>query len=311
MMGFSQTEDFTPGGKPFVKIFTNYNTTFSDGKSASAFEVDRVYFGYEYAFSKNFSGKANFDIGDPGFGKLQMTAYVKYAYLQYNKNNFKVNFGLISTNQFSLQENFWGYRYLEKSYQDAYKINASADLGASIAYKFNDIISADMIIANGEGYKNLQSDSTFRTGFGITITPVKKLIARVYYDFSTKESTQSSVAAFLGYEARNFTLGVEYNKMFNAKFKENYDLGGTSFYATVKASKKLKLFARYDQLNSNTLAGDTNDWNLAKDGQLFIAGIEYAPVKGVKIAPNFKGWNPNDSNQAFISTIFLNCEIKF
>jgi len=311
MMGYSQTEDFKPEGKPFMKIFTNYHSTFSDGKSFSAFEVDRVYLGYEYAFNKHFSAKATFDIGDPGTGKFQMTAYLKNALLKYNSNNFTAQLGLISTNQFSVQEKAWGYRYIEKSFQDAYKFNASADLGASVAYKFNNMISVDAIIANGEGSKNLQTDSVFRTGFGVTVNPINKLTARVYYDFSTNVNTQSSVAAFLGYSVDKFSVGAEYNHQFNVGFNDNNELSGTSIYASVKASDKLKVFGRYDQLMSNTISGALNEWNISKDGQLFIAGIEYAPVKGVKLAPNFKGWNPADSSQAFSSSFFLNCEIKF
>lgn len=311
LTGFSQTEDFTPSGKPLMRIFTNYHSSFSDGKTNSAFEVDRVYLGYEYDFSKNFSAKANIDIGDPGAGKLQMTAYLKNAFLKYQTKKFTASFGLISTNQFSVQENFWGYRYIEKSFQDAYKFNSSADLGVSATYKFNAVLSADMIIANGEGYKNLQNDSVFRTGFGLTIKPLKNLTTRIYYDYSTKENTQSSIAAFAGYATSNFSLGVEYNKMLNSDFEENHDLNGTSVYITLKASKKLNLFARFDQLMSNTISGDLNDWNIAKDGQLYIAGLEYNAVKGVKLAPNFKGWNPADPNSKFVSTFYLNCEIKF
>ena len=307
----SQTDEFKPGGKPFMKIFSNYHNTFSDGETASAFELTRFYLGYEYAFSKNFSAKANLDVGNPGVGSLQMTAYLKNAYLKYKANNFTVNFGLIGTNQFKVQEDAWGYRYLEKSFQDAYKFNASADLGVSIAYKFCDAFSADLIIANGEGYKKLQADSTFRTGFGMTATPVKKLTARAYYDFSSKDYTQSSIATFVGYAADNFSIGAEYNKQFNNSFNDGHDLSGTSFYTTVKASKKVKLFARYDNLTSNTLDGSTDNWNQSKDGQLYIAGLEYAPVKGIKLAPNFKGWSPADASKAFSSSLFLNCEIKF
>ncbi|MCD6092063.1 MAG: hypothetical protein J7J72_11240 [Bacteroidales bacterium] len=311
IMGYSQSKIFTPEGKPFMKVFTNFHSSFSDGKSNSAFEIKRAYLGYEYAFSKNFSAKANFDIDNPGTGKLQMTVYIKNAYLKYKLDNFTAKFGMIGTKSFSVQESAWGYRYIEKSFQDAYKFNASADLGASVSYKFNDIISADAIIANGEGYKNLQADSTFRTGFGLTFNPIKRLTARVYYDFSTKINTQSSIIAFLGYKANNYSIGAEYNKLSNVGFYDGREMSGSSFYARVKASKKLSIFARYDQLLSNKLAGASDSWNIAKDGQLFIAGIEYAPVKGVKLAPNFKGWNPTDTSKTFVSTFFLNCEIKF
>lgn len=310
--GMSQTDEFKPGGKPFMKIFSNYHTTFSDGESVSAFELTRLYLGYEYNFSENFSAKANLDIGDPGVGSLEMTAYVKNAYLKYKVDNFSVNFGLISTTQFKVQESAWGYRYIAKSFQDAYKFNSSADLGISLAYKFSDAIRADLIIANGEGYKKLQSDSALRTGFGVTITPVEKLTARVYYDFITKnDNTQSSLATFIGYAANNFSLGAEYNQQFNVKYIEDQELSGTSFYGTLKASPKVKFYARYDNLFSNILSGDFQDWNLSKDGELYIAGLEYAPVKGVKLAPNFQGWSPADDSRDFSASIFLNCEIKF
>ena len=245
---FSQSDDFTPGGKPFMKIFTNYHSSFTDGKAASAFEVNRVYLGYEYAFSNTLSAKANIDVGDPGVGKLEMTTYLKNAFLKYQNNNFTAEFGLISTTQFKAQEKVWGYRYIEKSFQDAYKFNASADLGLSLSYRFNELISTDFIITNGEGYKNLQSDSTFRSGFGLTLHPMENLTARLYYDFSTKVNTQSSMAAFISYTAKNFTVGAEYNKQFHVNFTDSRDMSGTSFYATLRAGKKLKVFARYDQL---------------------------------------------------------------
>lgn len=313
IMGKSQTtEQFKPSGNPFMRIYSNYHTTFSNGESTSAFELTRVYLGYEYQFSKNFSAKANIDVGNPDDGgDFEYTAFIKNAYVKYKQDNWTVNFGMISTTQFKVQENFWGYRYLEKSFQDGYSFNSSADMGISVAYKFSDFISADLIIANGEGYKKVEADSTLRTGFGVTVNPVQKLTARVYYDFSSNESTQTSLATFLGYADDHFSLGAEYNYMTNYKFVEGRDRSGTSFYATVFAAPKVKLFARYDNVMSNTLSGASTDWNLSKDGELFLAGVEYAPVKGIKLTPTFSGWKPADSAEPFSSTLLLNCEFKF
>ena len=117
--GFSQVDDFVPNGKPVLRIFSNYHTTITDGGAASEFELKRVYLGYEHNFSKNLYAKANIDIGNPGIGKLQMTAYIKHAYLRYQNDKLSINFGMISTTQFKVQESAWGYRYLEKSFQDA------------------------------------------------------------------------------------------------------------------------------------------------------------------------------------------------
>ena len=123
-------DDFTPYGKPLALVFTNVNSSFNKDMNSQAFEITRAYLGYEYFFSKNISSKVNIDIGDPGVGKLQMTAFIKNAYVQYKKNNFSARFGMIGVNQFNVQEKHWGYRYIYKSFQDAYNFGPSADLGS-------------------------------------------------------------------------------------------------------------------------------------------------------------------------------------
>ncbi len=73
----------------------------------------------------------------------------------------------------------------------------------------------------------------------------------------------------------------------------------------------LGYLSRYDKLWSTTLTGDIDPWNKNKDGQLFIAGFDYSPTKGVKIAPTYIGWAPSDNSKLYTSTIALNFEIKF
>ncbi|OFX84276.1 MAG: hypothetical protein A2W99_00720 [Bacteroidetes bacterium GWF2_33_16] len=307
-----QTEEFKPSGKPIVTIFSNAHTTFVDGINTSAFEVLRGYLGYEYYFSPEFSTKIIFDVADPENGsKLQMTAILKNAFLNYKRGNLNVNFGLIGLNLFATQEKNWGYRYMMKPFLDEYGFGTSADLGANMDYKFADFISVDFTIMNGEGYKNLQSDDTYKAGFGVTITPVKNLDIRFYTDYMKQDFAQQSYAFFAGYKADKFRVGAEYNMQMNNKMIENNDLLGTSIYSTFFISKKVGIFGRFDYLTSSTLKGQSDPWNLSKNGQAYVIGFEYSPVKGVKLAPNFRGWNPADNSKGFVSNIYLNCEIKF
>jgi len=307
----ASTEEFVPSGSPSVKIFSNAHSTFIDGKNSSAFEIQRAYFGYKYSLSKNFSTKITLDVGDPGTGKLQMTAYLKNAALEYKKGGLIVNFGLIGLYGFKAQEKQWGYRYIYKSFQDEHKFGSSADLGASAVYKFADFISADLMILNGEGYKNLQSDNTYKGAMGITLTPIKNLNFRIYYDYMSTSVAQSTLALFVGYKANMFKIGAEYNMQKNNKLVEDHDLTGISIYTTVIASKKINFFARLDNLSSSKLEGDADVWNLAKDGQAYIFGLEYKPVKGVKISPNFQAWSPKDENSPFESSVYLNFQYSF
>lgn len=304
-------EVFKPHGKPIIRVFSNAHTSFADGESKSAFELTRVYLGYEHNFSENFSGTVIYDVGNPGAGKLQMTAFVKNAFLNYKYENLSVDFGLIPTTQFKVQENFWGYRYMEKVFQDAYDFASSADMGASVTYKFNNALSADIALYNGEGYKKIQSDNILKSAFGLTLNPVKELTIRGMYDFMTGNITQTTYAGFVGYKSKKISLAAEYNYQQNHLMVDANDYFGPSFYATYVASKKVKVFARYDDLQSNTPSGKTENWNLKNDGRLIMAGVEYSPVSGIKLTPNYRGWNPAEETAPYLSTLMLNCEIKF
>lgn len=308
---FAQEEAvFKRSGKPIVKIFANYHSIFSDGDAANAFQLTRAYLGYQYSFSKNFSAKIVLDVGDPGVGKLKLTAYLKNAYLKYNNKSLTVNFGMISTTAFKLQENFWGYRYIYKSFQDQHKFNSSADLGISVSYEFAKFMSADISIFNGEGYKLVQLDSTFQAAAGVTLKPVKNLILRAYYDYMEKSVAQQTMAFFAGYTLGKFNLGVGYDKQLNHDMTDMEDYDGYSVFATFKANNKWKVFARYDNLSS-VKTGNANDpWNYGKDGQTIIAGVEFKPVKGIKIAPNYQGWIPSNNSKPVLHGAYLNCEIN-
>lgn len=310
--GWSQstTDDFKPHGKPLALIFTNLNTGFSNGENTKAFEITRAYLGYEYNFSPEWYAKLVFDVGDPKAGGLQMTAYLKNAYVQYRKSKLEIAFGMISTTQFKVSEKIWGYRYIEKSYQDAYKFNASADLGVNFDYTITDFISADFSVINGEGYKLVETDNFLRPGFGVTINPVKTVTGRIFADTYGQDVKQQSLATFLAYTGKKFVVAGEYNYQKNHKRVEGQDLYGTSLFATFQPKRNVKIFGRFDDLKSKPLAGETEPWQLSKDGQLLMAGLELSPVKGVKIAPNFRYWNPADESPA-TSYFYLNLELKY
>ncbi len=310
---FSQekSEAFKPCGKPIVKFYSNYHTTFSGGETKKAFELTRLYLGYEYFFSKSLSGKAIYDAAVPEPGKKQLAGYVKNAFLKYETHKITAELGLILTNQLKLQEAFWGRRYLLKSFQDEYCFTSGADLGVNVSYQFSDWLNADFAVYNGEGYKNLQYDNIFKNAVGITVMPANGLTIRGLYDWMGNDVYQQSWIGFVGYSSNKIKVAAEYNYQKNQNMTEGHDWYGPSFYATFSASEKIKLFTRFDGLSSKKPEEANNAWNLSKDGQLFVFGMEYTPVKGINIAPNLQGWNPADKNMPYRSTVFINCEVYF
>lgn len=93
--------------------------------------------------------------------------------------------------------------------------------------------------------------------------------------------------------------------------KDGQDIYGTSLYALLKTGDNSKLFCRFDDLRSKALADENSPWHFSSDGQLWMAGLEFNPVKGLKIAPNLRLWNPADEALPNTTYAFLNLELKF
>ena len=299
-----------PKGKAIVQAFGNFHSGLGATNDDRGFELERSYLGYEYKLGDGLSVKGVMDIGKSSdVSDYQRIAYIKNAMVSWKKENLTLNGGLISTTQFNFQEKFWGYRYIMKSFQDEYKFGNSADLGLSASYKFANWLSADAIVVNGEGYKKIQKNDGLNYGLGITLTPAKGFQVHLYggINESIEKGKEDiyNMAAFAGYKCDKFTIGAEYNLMQNASGKKDADQYGYSLYASMKASKKTDIYARFDDLNSK------NDWNIAKDEQAAIVGAQIKLNKYVKVAPNFRMCMPKADGAKKEYSAYVNCYFGF
>ena len=304
------TKSEEPQGKAIVQVFGNFHTGFGAENNDRGFELDRSYLGYEYKLGNGLSVKGVMDIGKSSdVSDYQRIAYIKNAMVSWKTGNLSLYGGLISTTQFNFQEKFWGYRYIMKSFQDQYKFGSSADLGISATYQFANWISADAIIVNGEGYKKLQKNDGLNYGLGVTLTPVKGLQIRLYGGLNESgedgKKDVANLAAFVGYKHETFTIGAEYNQMWNASFKDDAGQNGYSIFASAKLSQVTNLYARFDNLYSQ------NDWNISKDESAAILGAQFKVGKYVKIAPNFRMSMPKADGANNSYTAYINCYFGF
>lgn len=295
-------ESEEPKGKAIIAVFANFNMAMQNGVSKCGFQLDRSYVGYQYSLGKGLELKAVMDIGKPSVvDDYHYVAYIKNAQVSWKYKGLTLTGGMISTTQFNMQEKFWGYRYIYKSFQDQYKFGSSADLGLSVAYKFADWVSADAIMTNGEGYKKIQGDLGFQYGLGLTFTPVKGLSLRLYGGLNDATEAEMvnvyNYAAFVGYKNKAFSLGGEFAMMQNSGNVKSRNQLGCSVYGLVKAHKIVDVYARWDMLTSN------NGWNAAKDEHAVIAGAQVKLGKYVKIAPNFRMTIPKEGENKYMAYV--------
>ena len=182
-------------------------------------------------------------------------------------------------------------------------------MGISATYKFADWLSADAIIVNGEGYKKVQKNDGLNYGLGTTLTPAKGLQIRLYggLNESGEQGKENIVnmAAFVGYKSDKFTIGAEYNKMWNASYQEGQDQSGYSVFASAKLDKKIEVYARFDDLCSK------DDWNKSKDEQAAILGAQFKLGKYVKMAPNVRMSMPKADGLDNVYSAYINCYFGF
>ncbi len=275
----AQESEDAPKGKAIVQVFSNFHTGFGHDNDNRGFELDRSYVGYQYDLGKGLQIKGVMDIGQSDdVSDYHRIAYIKNAQITWKTGKWTLNGGLISTIQFNMQEKFWGYRYVMKSFQDLYKFGNSADLGISAAYEFNDWLSADAIIVNGEGYKKIQKNDGLQYGLGATIKPIKGLSMRVYYGLNECtdhiQNNIQNLATFIGYKGKCFSLGAEYNRIRNAQYRDGNDMNGFSVYGNLQLNKEADLYMRYDDCSNGSSS--------------YIAGVQWKLGKYVKLSPNFR-----------------------
>lgn len=273
-------QTFPITGKPILTVFTNYKAGLGNVNNVSGFNLDRAFVGYEGFFAKGFSAKVvmNVETQSDDNGNTKFNGYLKNAQVDWRGYGFFVSAGLVNLKQFSEQENFWGHRYVFKSFQEEYGIAFCEDIGVVAGYEFSPVISADIAFTNGEGRKFKNMDNRYKYGAGITLKPLKGLILRLYGDIydipkylednMVKRDKQYSIASFAGYANKYFSIGAEYNRVFNYKFDSKQDANGYSAYTTINITPKMHIYGRFDYFDT---AGNMKYDN---EGHAIICGFE-------------------------------------
>lgn len=310
--GSGDTQTF-PDGTPILRIFANLNSGLTDADRSKAFEVRRAYIGYKYKFDPHFSTELKLDIGSPEeiseFARLRRYAYFKTAALYWDMGKWTIKGGIIDTEHYRRQEKYWKHRYIYKSIQDEHRFGPKADLGSTVIYRPFNMLELDASLMNGEGYTNLQQDNAFKTSLGVSFFPISRILLRVYYDFIEQEVMQSTLSTFAAYRFKKITAGAEYNFKGNSNYKKDHMQTAISAYLSYDINEKFEVFGRYDHLSSNKPENFDQPWNLQDDGSAIIAGIQFMPIKHVKLALNYQDWVPYAANMSNVRYLFLNLEI--
>lgn len=306
----AQQDAFKPSGSVWGLLFGDYfyksgGEAQSWGKSQyanvpknfHAFQLRRLYLGYDYKMAPDFTGHVLFEANDKSI--LATTSYapfIKQAYLEW-KNPIDigapitVNIGLVPTPIFTLPERTWGYRSVEKEILDSRGISASADFGLLIqgAFDKTEDFGYQLMIGNGTGTKapdfaNFPSREKEFYGSLYARLLDRKITLEGFVDYRNGEQDKNGnpLSRFLWrgfacFQIPELTVGVEYGNITESNYGKVQTNPVTDTVVITKAtdlkdaflsafattplsfiSDKLSLFARYDMFNNDANFNNLN-----------------------------------------------------
>lgn len=316
---YSQTK-ISDSGYPIVHLFTNYSMNFNQDKKAG-FAFTRAYVGYHYNITDNLSARAIVDAAIPNSNSTKNDVFLKNAFITWNSNNkkFLIDGGLLCLRQFiHVQENWWGGRYINNTVTDRTGMFNGADYGFDVQYMPNSLFSFDFTFSNGEGFKSINIDNSFKYDLGITFSPSSRFVMRAVGELYSKSDelisesyigdvkNQFISTLFMGYKYNKTRMGVETAYLWNKGFIDGRNTACFSVYANSNLYKCINVLARYDKVKSYQKEDDMKNWNVT-DGDLFIVGLEYIINKKLRLSPNYRWSNTLSGN---VSSLFVNLEFK-
>lgn len=298
----------------FANIFASHYYGLSENITPrSAFEMPTALLGYSATFSNKLKATLIYDVtrttssimvvDDDGqplavnyFEGSKYTAFLKMAEIMYSVNNY-IDFRigqLLNTQYLTMQDKFWGYRYIYFTYQEVHRYGMPADFGAQVDLKFAGKFLNQVSVTNGEGpFRHQDENAKFLFSNNIEFRPTSELVFKLYTDYCPTSDTSSlardkyAISAFFGYSTSQYRVGFEYNQVYNFGFYENRDFFGISTFASASLTDKIDLIARYDYINRSIPMNIEN-------GNFLIAGFQYKLHKNLSFSLNLRALMPQE-----------------
>ncbi len=273
---------------------------YTNADKASAFNFNRQYTSFSGAASDDVKFNVVFDVGRTNKsdeGDKHLVAFLKKAQIDYMVSRCKVSLGLIGMNAHGVQEENWGYRFIEKSAIDKNGFTSTADLGVGFSKVTSDLI-VNLQIVNGEGYKNPQPQMDEYHKISINIKNHQN--AGIVYSTEDSDDGITTMMSLFGIINHNsYRISGEHDKLTVGGDDETISSMSASYYLT----NDMDVFVRYDMYDPNT--DDENDGE-----NYLIAGVVFNCGSGLSISPNLR-MTSYENDAESITEYKINCQFKF
>jgi hypothetical protein len=260
------------------------------------FWLRRGYLTFDVDVAKAWSARFRLEVNSPGDfeSSAKMTPFVKDAWVAWKDGGNELYFGVSPSPTFELVEGLWGFRSVEKTPLDLYRLGSSRDFG--VAWKGRAVdgkLSWHAMLGNGAG-EGGETNEGKKAMLSVAFRPTAELVVEAYADTEDRpDSTdRRTFHAFAGYKGARSRYGVEYaTQRRTATEVPDQTVAVASLFGAWDVGEKLSLLARVDRaFDGIPDAGAIPYLGLAADTKfdLAIFGVEYRVHRMISVIPNLE-----------------------
>lgn len=267
--------------------------TGEDGiEGQNGFWLRRIYLGYNTDLGSGWSARVRFEMNSPAFDEDKFYPYVKNAHLKKKLGGgASLLVGIIEPPSFNKIEKFWGYRFIEKTAPDFFKLASSRDFGIALDGKTKGGLVYTLMFGNYGSNKG--EDNKGKAFYGRIGWESKSMYLEGNGHYAADGSKNITYLAFFGgFKGSWGRLGAGYHyKSEDPEEGDSKNNGIISAFGAIKMGKKAEIFARYDHLtdlNFKDISGYVPIPAAHYKSRFIMAGLNYKIHKMIRISPNVK-----------------------
>lgn len=309
----------------FYWVVNNHN---EELEGNNGFWARRVYFTYDRDLSSAVTTRLRLEMNSPGdyTTSFKLEPYVKDLYVKWAMNdNHNLIAGISPTPTWGLIESLWGYRSVEKSPADLYKLGSSREFGLALQGQLGEArkVRYHAMVGNGSGTGG-ETNRWKKYMLSLAWWLNDNFVVEIYGDYTRLSDTHSRATAqgFAGYVSDKANLGAMYATQSRMEevpgVGDNTDiLDLVSFFSNFSLNEKWTAIFRADHMFVPNPDGPSIDYIPFSDqaeSTLLILGVGYEPISGLQLIPNietvFYGEAPDGttpgSDLIFRTTLYYN-----
>lgn len=218
----------------------------------TGFWIRRGYLTFDSRISEAWSSRLRFEVNSPGdfTSNAKLSPFVKDAYLAWKSNGQELYLGISPSPTWEFVEKFWGYRTLEKTPLDLYRMGSSRDFGVAYRGKaLGEKAFYHAMLGNGAG-EGAETNEGKKGMFSFGFKPTDALVVELYGDYEDRpgDTDRTTYRALLGWKVAGNRYGLEYGwQQRDADTGPGETVSVASLFGVWGLTEKSTLIARWDR----------------------------------------------------------------